>query len=303
MKNYKYHQLYEEYNAKELAKFNNPELSRQSEDTENQPLEPDQIEVKLDETETALIQEQMRAFCETTLQDKDQMAKLWRIHSPGKWDTLHKNSLKTVFRASLITQDGSPEEYTLDLKKDFVYKPKKNSPGITKIKNQLIEDVIRSFYNHENKLEQEKHKEIIECASKFAGGDAVLEEILQVHLQMNSGEKAYPHKIKTGAVETDVKDLPALMEFYQVGRNASHSFYLGVHEGKIYSYACGEGDFYFIDDNGTEYSEDQVGWKESDDIFDAVTQDGRRLYQQTRLDRHISGPYASLKGAGYIGHF
>jgi len=66
-----------------------------------------------------------------------------------------------------------------------------------------------------------------EYAAELADGDEMLESILRVHLWYEGGRHC----------PTEYEGIT----YYQVGRNASHSFYWGWEDGQKYRMSCGEG--------------------------------------------------------------
>src|SRR3989339_405386 len=64
-------------------------------------------------------------------------------------------------------------------------------------------------------------------AKEMANGDLVLEEVLIGHMDFNNGHISKP-EVQEG------------INFYQLGRNASHDFYAGTKDGKKYVYTFGE---------------------------------------------------------------
>lgn len=79
----------------------------------------------------------------------------------------------------------------------------------------------------------EEDKTITEARDRMAEllskGDEKLTAILRWHTEFNSGHIDTCPTVKAG------------IAFYQVGRNASHEFYLGVKDGKVYGCSVGEG--------------------------------------------------------------
>jgi len=65
------------------------------------------------------------------------------------------------------------------------------------------------------------------AASKLAKGTALLQTVIRWHMEYTGGKVSDPY------VVDDV-------EFFQVGRNSSHSFYIGTSDGKRFVLACGE---------------------------------------------------------------
>jgi hypothetical protein len=112
------------------------------------------------------------------------------------------------------------------------------------------------------KLESEE-KKVLEArdqlAKDYAEGDPILQEILRIHLEFNDGQiRPLVHE---GIL------------FFQVGRNASHEFYVGLKDGKRFVLSSwGEED---IDENGETTS-----------------------YQTCHSLREIQG-----EDWGYLGHF
>lgn len=82
-------------------------------------------------------------------------------------------------------------------------------------------------------------------AKKLANGNKILETIFKLHICFTDGEIRVPY------IFEDIK-------FYQVGRNATHVFYLGGRNGKLYRYSsCGlfydKNEGYFADEAVDEY--------------------------------------------------
>lgn len=93
-------------------------------------------------------------------------------------------------------------------------------------------------------------------ATEKSQQDSKLKEVLLAHLEYTGGHVS--SHIEEG------------ITFYQVGRNASHEFYLGVKDGKYYRLSCGEG-----------------GWNDEEDM--------------PTFEKHISE--LDSDNWGYVGHF
>lgn len=78
-------------------------------------------------------------------------------------------------------------------------------------------------------------------ATKESHGDSTALMILSWHMEFNSGVIDSEPLEKNG------------IKFYQVGRNASHSFYLGIKDGKMYKYATDGG---YWNEETDEYTPD-----------------------------------------------
>jgi hypothetical protein len=64
-------------------------------------------------------------------------------------------------------------------------------------------------------------------AEEFSGGDPILRNILIQHIEDRNGRDPAPMRKKG-------------IDLYSVGENASHTFYLGTKEGRIFRYASGD---------------------------------------------------------------
>jgi len=65
-------------------------------------------------------------------------------------------------------------------------------------------------------------------ADRLHDGNALAVTMFRSHLEFEGSLELFP-------VEHEG------ISFYQVGRNASHEFYLGLKDGQAYCYSCGEG--------------------------------------------------------------
>lgn len=92
-------------------------------------------------------------------------------------------------------------------------------------------------------------------AETLSSGDSLLRQVLRIHIEYNGGQvSSYPF-VKEG------------IRLYRVGRNASHEFYLGVKDGKMYRYSFGEesydcvsGETSYAGDGPTEVDPERIGY-------------------------------------------
>lgn len=308
-----YIELHEEYEKTLRAKYTNfADLLRAEEGDiegvvdEIAEIEDGARELTFDEAHVDLIQDQVRGFCAVTLKDKEMRTQLHWIHVPSisarfGFDEDDRVD-RRIFTACLVKPNGAVESFSLDLTNGDLYK---GDYGDQKINNELIKGALQAFYEHDKKLEDQREQEILDCAKEIAQGNELLEGILQCHLAMNSTTTANPYSIETAGIRTakNVQALPEKMDFYRVGRNASHEFYLGIDNGKVYGYSSGEGPTVYIDKNGQIHDNDDIDRDEYHDEFSAKSLSDIELIGSPGLDQYISGPYASLSDVGYIGHF
>lgn len=66
-------------------------------------------------------------------------------------------------------------------------------------------------------------------ATELAAGEPLLASVLEIHLEITDGQISEPQNYEG-------------IDFYNVGSNASHRSYLGVKDGRLYSFCSGEED-------------------------------------------------------------
>lgn len=164
--------------------------------------------------------------------------------------------------------DGSFKEYVYCTFDDKDYH--KNEDGIFvydsdhRLRQCDDPEVRRSF----EKLETEDRK-INQSrdwiAKQYAEGDSILEEILRMHLDFTCG------KIEPFSYEGIL--------FFQLGRNSSHEFFVGIRNGKTYRMSTGE-----------EYDPETP-----DSDADAELPESRYAHHVVELE--------SDQDWGYVGHF
>lgn len=94
--------------------------------------------------------------------------------------------------------------------------------GFILVEDPKILEAVLAFSRHDSEVQGARHKR----ANQLAEGDPILSRVLATHMEYSDG-KVEPHE-EDGIV------------FYQVGRNASHEFYLGMKEGRLFRMSLGE---------------------------------------------------------------
>ena len=119
------------------------------------------------------------------------------------------------FRIGFVDWTAPGEEYIIEDETKSVYHKAENQ--ITPVTCEDIINEIRD-QNIQDALIHTARKHLAKLA---AGGDPIIAGIFSIHIQFNGGEI----------------DDPLILEnipFWQVGRNSTHGFYLGVKDGQRY---------------------------------------------------------------------
>lgn len=156
---------------------------------------------------------------------------------------------------SLYTQHNGGyiggELYTLD-GFDYVVAEDGNTYLYDREKSVLLlvtDESIKSKIEAMCKEDVEVSNARCDVADVLGGDSEILKGIIRLHLEYTGGS--------VDPVEKQG------VTFYQVGRNASHEFYIGVKDGKKYVYTIGEDYTYFDADDP---SNDKIGYKE--DVYE-----------------------------------
>lgn len=107
------------------------------------------------------------------------------------------------------------KEYVLNLRnKSFSVFDSKTEELVS---DKEIISIIISKFEEDQKIACARDK----VSEMLSGNNPVLAEILRMHLEYNNGRMRHP-LTKDG------------IDFYEVGHNATHHFYLGIKDGKAY---------------------------------------------------------------------
>jgi len=134
----------------------------------------------------------------------------------------------------------------------------------------MSQNSVKSFNEYSSKVDRKY--DISTLSSIYSSRDKVVEilsennellaKVLRIHMEYNNGSVCTDPIVEQG------------IKFYIVGHNASHEFYLGVKDGKVYRMSYG-GEYDYDEEN--DESESRFG--------------------SNILEIDLS------KGLGYVGHF
>lgn len=85
------------------------------------------------------------------------------------------------------------------------------------------EDIIREV-REQAEMDKNIKNARAEKAEAMSGGDPLLAEVIRSNIDYNNGEVGQPMVVNG-------------IDFYQVSRNSSHEFFMGVMDGKRYTYS------------------------------------------------------------------
>ena len=114
--------------------------------------------------------------------------------------------------------------------------------------------------NLERADEEDREERFRLTAKIYADGDSILERILVQHFAYSQAHTKEITDLKPSGYEKDG------VTFYRLGHNASHEFYLGTKDGKIFKLSFGEGEWNeetettSYDENITECTMETVGY-------------------------------------------
>jgi len=126
-------------------------------------------------------------------------------------------------------------------------------------------------------------------AKRFGGDNENLKTILRMHFNYSASSNGKPYQYEG-------------IEFFPVGQNASHAFYLGEKDGKVYRLSMGEDDYKVLNPGdphykSKEYLVETIGYK-PEELTDGML---RHLNTEPVIGEHISEVH-DLSTA-YLGHF
>ena len=281
-----------------------------SDKAERESAEPDleEITLELPAEQIELIREQARAYTALTIADQEELSELFQIHRPGEYGYSGDAGVewKKGFQVNIVGLDGNTEEYHL-IDEGVLSRRKIHDHGYMKIINPELEKTVKAIQAHGEKLKQDRVDEVYKAANALNQGNELLARVFIMHMGMQGDCSVHPNTVE---INEDVKlaegltGLPKSMQFYLVGQNASHQFSLGVHDGKLYKYSCGEGRTFYMDDEGKKYTSSDIDWETVDDeIGYCRSKDGKQVREEMTIDQYISGPYGESDGIGYMGHY
>jgi len=137
---------------------------------------------------------------------------------------------------------------------------------LVKIKDKAIVSRIRKMAEDDQAVSGARNR----FSEVLSQGDPLLQKVMRIHLEYRRGHADSEPMEKEG------------IKFYSVGHNASHFFYLGVKDGKMY--------YCSID-----------GWYGSCDYYDAL--DAGELDEEDIGNDGSSVHEVDPDNLGYIGHF
>lgn len=199
-----------------------------------------------------------------------------------------------IYDTYIHTSDGRGEEYIMvsvdgTEYPDSKYHLKKTSQEVYQEKQAgdfekiedpfLIQTVQKLIASHDNEVSA-REKRLKQRAEELANGAPQLKLIYELHLSFGHKENLDIHPIEKQGIN-----------FYAVGRNSSHYFYLGVKEGQLYEMTQGEEDLAtagIIDQTTINLDEEEVLRDQGGSIV--------AIFRE-----HIR-PVDSLEGL-YLGHY
>lgn len=229
-----------------------------------------------------------RALIDANLQDNDEAFKKL-AHTVGT--VLIDN--ETYLHISMDGTEYEDAECFVSEKDGKVYKFDENFCRLEVADPFIVEQaliLVAQYRAGEEGCDRRRTKLVEEAAN----GNEMLHKVLRASIDFNNGFLQKPSQ-KEG------------IDFYPVGRNASHEFYLGVKDGKLFSLSSGEDSYIQYQPGDPEYTSREMlierGYFNDDDLKDEETV--CMMVEQYNLHpvygEHIRE--VNPDAPGYLGHY
>ncbi len=108
-----------------------------------------------------------------------------------------------------------------------VFRRDDNSGEFVEVADEFIRESSVQLLRHHHVFLQTRTRQLQHRAAELSNGDKLLGRVMEAHLAYSNGRPSSPSSVDG-------------IDFYVVGRNASHEFYLGTKDGRMFKRAFGE---------------------------------------------------------------